>query len=151
MSNCNCKGKDNEIFCNCQFGNVTLSDGNQATPFIPLILTTDTISVTEKNWVAKVDTMVDLQVGGSPPVDVNYVVERLTGGVATTLCSYRVFDQRGGNHTLTPNNTVCDHPPIGCHMYRLSILDAGTNGAATLDSTCQCINVTTSQKGDESK
>ncbi|MDX8365503.1 hypothetical protein [Cytobacillus sp. IB215665] len=152
MTNCKCKGKDNEIFCNCQFGTVTLSDGNTATPFVPLILTTDKINVTEKDWVAKVDTMADLQkTSGSSLINVNYVVERITGGTTTTLCSYNLVDARTSNFTLTPNNTVCDYPPLGCHMYRLSILDNGTNPSETLENTCRCINVTTFQKSEQSK
>ncbi|WP_320259646.1 hypothetical protein [Cytobacillus sp. IB215316] len=35
--------------------------------FVPIILTTDTISVPEKGWVAKVDSMVDLQAIVSGP------------------------------------------------------------------------------------
>ncbi|MGM7681594.1 hypothetical protein ACSVDA_05500 [Cytobacillus sp. Hm23] len=153
MSDCRCKGKgNNEISCNCLFGTVTLSDGNNATPFVPLTLTTDTINVTERDWVVKVDTMADIQkTGGTTITAVNYVVERITGGTTTTLCSYNVVDERITDFTLTPNNTVCDHPPLGCHMYRLSILDNGTNLSLTLENTCRCINVTTFQKSEQSK
>ncbi|MDX8360373.1 hypothetical protein [Cytobacillus sp. IB215316] len=154
MTNCQCKGKDNEIFCKCENTPFTLLDGSP-TPFMPIILTTNKITVTEKDWVAKVDTMVDLQasVGNGEVVDVNYVVERITGGVTTTLCSYNILDERDNqSYTLTPNNTVCDHPPLGCHMYRLSILDNGTGASVvTLDNSCRCINVTTFQKGEQSK
>ncbi|WP_214483111.1 hypothetical protein [Bacillus sp. SM2101] len=148
MSGCNCKGKDNEIFCNCQFGTVTLKDFSGT---ISIELTTDTIKVTEKDWVAKIDTMVDLEVvdSTSPSDDLNirYVVERVTGGMTTTLCEYVVVDERDPVYILTPNNTVCDHPPLGCHMYRLSVLDNGT-GSLVVNSNCRCINVITFPKGD---
>ncbi|WP_214484327.1 hypothetical protein [Bacillus sp. SM2101] len=44
MCDCQCKGKGiNEILCNCQFGEFTLSDGMEGTVLVPIILTTDTI------------------------------------------------------------------------------------------------------------
>ncbi|WP_214482776.1 hypothetical protein [Bacillus sp. SM2101] len=151
MSDCQCKGKENnEIFCNCQFEEFTLNDGMEGSVFVPIILTTDTISVTEKDWVAKIDTMVDLQanVNGPEAFGVLYVVERITGGNAITLCSYPVSDERQDIFTLTPSYTICDTPPIGCHTYRLSILDNKCEPAfLILTSTCRCINVSTFQNG----
>ncbi|WP_214484021.1 hypothetical protein [Bacillus sp. SM2101] len=112
MSDCSCKGKgNNEIFCNCQLGQFTLSDGMEGSVFVPIILTTDTINVPEKDWVAMVDTMVDLQasVGGQEAFGIQYVIEHVTDGNAITLCIYPVSDKR---QTLTQSYTVCDTPPI---------------------------------------
>ncbi|MGM7685235.1 hypothetical protein ACSVDA_24320 [Cytobacillus sp. Hm23] len=150
MSDCQCKEKgNNKISCNCQFGEFTLSDGMTGSVFNPIILTTDTINVTEKDWVAKIDTMVDLEVSTSAPnaFGVLYLIERITCGNSITLCSFPVSDERQGNFTLTPSYTVCDTPPIGCHTYRFSILDNKCAIAfLILKNTCRCINVTTFQK-----
>ncbi|MGM7681255.1 hypothetical protein ACSVDA_03785 [Cytobacillus sp. Hm23] len=153
MSKCKCKGDLNKgIICNCEFDTFTLSDGNPQTPFVPIELTTDSILVKEKDCILKIDSMVDLQadIMTLGQIDVNYVVERITGGDATTICMYNVFEERLDSvFTLTPNNTVCDTPPIGSHRYRLSITDANTDLNNMLDSTCRCINVTTFKKDKE--
>ncbi|WP_214481796.1 hypothetical protein [Bacillus sp. SM2101] len=145
MTNCYCQGKDSKIFCKCENTPFTLLE--TGTPFMPIVLTTDMVHVTDIDMIAKVDTMVGIQasVGSGEVVNVNYVVERITGHTTTTLCSYNLVDERDQQlYTLTPNNTVCDHPPLGCHMYRLSILHNGTGESlVTLNNNCRCINVTT--------
>ncbi|MDX8365483.1 hypothetical protein [Cytobacillus sp. IB215665] len=149
MADCQCKGKtNNELMCNCQFDTITLSDNSSSTSFMNISLTTEALKVTKKDLVVKIDTMIDIRkiavAGGT--LNVNYVVERISGGNTTTLCRYNVFEQISNPYTLTPNNTVCDEPGLGCHMYQLSLIDVGSTPSLELESNCRCINVTTFQK-----
>ncbi|MDX8362529.1 hypothetical protein [Cytobacillus sp. IB215316] len=157
MSGCKCKGKrENEIYCvNPNVANLLVKTAGMSN-FTNIELTTPMIRVTEKDWVAKVDTMVDLQVvtGASTAnetgIGVTYRVERITSSMATpvVLCEYTVTDDRmNSTFTLTPNNTVCDEPGVGCHMYRLTIEDVNTALNTGITSNCQSLNVTTFQKG----
>ncbi|MFS1515872.1 hypothetical protein V1503_05020 [Bacillus sp. SCS-151] len=147
MSDYLCKGKGkNEIFCNCQFEEFILSDGTSQAVFNPIVLTTETIKVLERNCLVKVTTMVDLQISAATTgvFGVDYKVERITGNSVTTLCSFNVSDDRSGEFTLNPVNTVCDTPPTGIHVYQLSILDNKCIPTSLrLTNNCRCINVTT--------
>ncbi|MDX8364403.1 hypothetical protein [Cytobacillus sp. IB215665] len=154
MSGCKCKGKrENEIYCVMENNNITVKTAGMNN-FTNIVLTTPMINVTEKNWVAKVDSMVDLQAnnadGAVNGVSCTYTVERITSSMAdpVILCEYAVNDNRaGGMFTLTPNNTVCDEPGVGCHMYRLTIANDMTDSDTGINSNCRSLNVSTFQKG----
>ncbi|MGM7685309.1 hypothetical protein ACSVDA_24715 [Cytobacillus sp. Hm23] len=146
MSDCRCKGKgNNELFCKCENTPITFTNVNAGVDPIPLItLTTDNLLVTEKDWVAKIDSMVVIQADTTSPFTLIYEIARVTGNATNILCTYNLSESRTGQFTLTPNNTVCDEPGIGCHKYRLFV--SGQSPQGTLNFTCRCINVTTFQK-----
>ncbi|MFS1518472.1 hypothetical protein V1503_18725 [Bacillus sp. SCS-151] len=151
MSNCGCKGKGNsELLCKCDNTPITFASVNVgADPTTFISLTTDKLLVTEKDWIAKIDSMVVIQAdvadGTSLPLILFYEIERITGNTTKSLCRYAVNDNRDGQYTLTPNNTVCDEPGLGCHQYRLSVTGLIQQGVS-LTFNCRCINVTTFQK-----
>ncbi|MGM7680515.1 hypothetical protein ACSVDA_00045 [Cytobacillus sp. Hm23] len=156
MSDCRCKGKgNNELFCRCENTPISFNGDGVGipvpTPFVTL--TTDTIMVSEKNWIAKVDSMVDILVDVVEdipnPINLFYIVERITESTTKTLCLYNLTDDRANQqYTLTPNNTVCDEPGTGCHKYRLTVMSNNPlQQGVTLSFNCRCINVTTFQKG----
>ncbi|MFS1515885.1 hypothetical protein V1503_05085 [Bacillus sp. SCS-151] len=146
MSDCRCKGKGkNELFCKCENTPITFTSVNIGAEIIPFItLTTDKLLVTEKDWVAKIDSMVVIQADTPSPLNLFYEIARITENTKKILCTYNFPESRDGQFTLTPNNTVCDEPGIGCHRYRLFVSGQPLQG--TLNFTCRCINVTTFQK-----